>query len=56
MIWVIRCLLLFVTFLIFDVIAYRIDNEKGKKIGWFGWFCFLIDQLYGMFPWESFFK
>lgn len=56
MVWVVRFLVLFVTFFIFDIIADRIDNKKGKKISWFGWFCFLIGQLYEMTPWEFFFK
>lgn len=56
MMWVVRCLVLLITFLIFDAVAYCIDEEKGKKIGWFGWFCFLIGQFYEMIPWESFFK
>lgn len=56
MIWVVRIFILLVIFLIFDVIAYRIDNEKGKKIGWFGWFCFVIGQFYESIPWDSLFK
>lgn len=56
MMWVVRFFVLLIIFLIFDIVGDKIDEEKGKKIGWFGWFCFLIGQFYEMIPWESFFK
>lgn len=56
MMWVVRFIVLFVIFMAFDIAADHIDEEKGKKIGWYGWFCFLIGQFYEMIPWESFFK
>ena len=56
MMWVVRFIVLFVIFMAFDIVARRIDEEKGRKIGWYGWFCFLIGQFYEIIPWESFFK
>lgn len=56
MMWVVRIIILLVIFIAFDIVADHIDKEKGKKIGWYGWFCFLIGQFYGLIPWESLFK
>lgn len=52
MVWVVRFIVLFVIFMVFDIAADYIDEEK---IGWFGWFCFLIGQFYEMIPWDSLF-
>lgn len=56
MMWVVRFFVLLIIFLGFDIAADHIDKEKGKKIGWFGWFCFLIGQFYEMVPWDTLFK
>lgn len=49
---IVVCVILF-TFM--SHIAYKIDAEKGRKIYWFSWGCFVAGMTWGMIPWDKLF-
>lgn len=44
-----------IIFTLMSHIAYKIDEEKGEKIDWFGWGCFVAGMTWGMIPWDKLF-
>lgn len=44
-----------IIFTLMSHIAYKIDEEKGRKIDWFGLGCFVAGMTLGMIPWDKLF-